>query len=550
VLVVAIGGLVLCGWALHLSPLIRLLPSEVAMNPVTAVIFILAGISLWRLGGEPLDATDRRDRLGLVLAGLVVLAGALRLADYLLGLGFEIEHLLFARRVVSLEFYPPNEMAPNTALSFLLCGLALLLFGHEPKREFLPAQLLILPAGLIALLALIGYSYRVLSLYQVGMASPMALSTAVGFALFCAGFLAARPNRGILMVVNSQTVAGTVARHLLPLAILVPWLLGALLLMGEQRGFYDREFALSMFAVLSILIFTSLIWWNATLLYRAEMKRVHTEDQLRQTSANLERSNNDLQQFAYVASRDLFEPLRMVLSYLELLTEHSRDKLDQRAQEFIGFAIEGAQRMKALIDDLMEYSRVESRGRKLEPTDCELVFNAAISNLKVAVQESGTTVAHEPLPKVMGDRVQLTQLFQNLIGNALKFHGPEPPRVEMGAHRRNGEWLLFVRDYGIGIEPKDFDRIFVIFQRLHTRREYPGTGIGLSICKKIVERHGGSIWVESTPGKGATFFFTLRPAPETDPWAWCSRICRCPTAMGWKPSAGCMRKRPGSRSSC
>ena len=244
------------------------------------------------------------------------------------------------------------------------------------------------------------------------------------------------------------------------------------------------------------------------------LERTRAEEQLRQTSANLERSNTDLQQFAYVASHDLFEPLRMVVSYLQLLSERYKERLDPAAQEFIGFAVDGAQRMQALIHDLLAYSRLDIRGRPFAPTDGEQVFKAAVANLKVAIEESGAAITHGPLPEVRADAIQLTQVLQNLIGNGLKFRGAEPPRLEVGANPRNGEWVFWVRDNGIGIEAKYFDRIFVIFQRLHTRREYSGTGMGLAICKRIIERHGGRIWVESSPGQGSTFFFTLPRARE------------------------------------
>jgi light-regulated signal transduction histidine kinase (bacteriophytochrome) len=239
------------------------------------------------------------------------------------------------------------------------------------------------------------------------------------------------------------------------------------------------------------------------------VERALAEEQLRQASVNLQRSNTDLQQFAYVASHDLFEPLRMVTSYLQLLSHHQKHKLDAEAKEFIALAVDGARRMEALIHDLLEYSRVDTRGRSFQPTESEEAFKAAVSNLKVLVEESGADIQHTPLPRVCADSVQLTQLFQNLLGNAIKFRGPEPPRVEVTAERNNNEWRFGIKDNGIGIDAKFFERIFVLFQRLHTRQEYAGTGMGLAICKKIVERHGGRIWVESKPREGSSFFFTL-----------------------------------------
>ncbi len=214
----------------------------------------------------------------------------------------------------------------------------------------------------------------------------------------------------------------------------------------------------------------------------------------------------------------------MVASYTQLLQRRYQDKLDADANEFIRYAVDGARRMQTLINDLLAYSRVGTRGKPFKKTDCEAVLQAALSNLQIAIRESGAEVTHDPLPTVMGDVTQLIQLFQNLVGNAIKFHGQDLPRVHIGVERivePTGEdcWKFSVRDNGIGIEPQFFDRIFAIFQRLHSRDEYPGTGIGLAVCKKIIERHGGRIWVESTQGQGTTFFFTIPAGQPPEPEA-------------------------------
>jgi PAS domain S-box-containing protein len=249
------------------------------------------------------------------------------------------------------------------------------------------------------------------------------------------------------------------------------------------------------------------------------IERKRAEEALAQRAEELARSNADLEQFAYVASHDLQEPLRMVVSYLQLLERRYKGQLDERADRHIGYAVDGAKRMQRLINDLLTYSRVGRRGDTQALTDAAQILQNVLRDLSQAIEESGATVEHDPLPVVHADPTQLGQLLLNLIANALRFRSDAPPRVHVGARYEPEahEWVFQIKDNGIGIAPEHFDRIFIIFQRLHGWAEYPGTGIGLAICKKIVERHGGRIWVESEPGQGATFFFTLPDlAPAAD----------------------------------
>lgn len=246
-----------------------------------------------------------------------------------------------------------------------------------------------------------------------------------------------------------------------------------------------------------------------TLNAELEAKVASRTAELAERARELERSNIELQQFAYVASHDLQEPLRTISSFTQLLAKRYREKLDDKAREFIEYAVEGCKRMQAQINDLLAFSRVGTQGKQLLPVSCDAALDRVLKGLKIAIEESKAVITRDRLPLVLADEGQLCQMFQNLIGNAMKFKGANPPRIHISAEVDRAGWRISVRDNGIGIAPEHQDRIFVIFQRLHTKAEYPGTGIGLAICKKIAERHHGRIWFEAAPGGGTTFYFTM-----------------------------------------
>jgi two-component system sensor kinase FixL len=269
----------------------------------------------------------------------------------------------------------------------------------------------------------------------------------------------------------------------------------------KDRSTFPMDLAVSEVMLGSRRLFTGIV--------RDISDRKRAEEALEKQAQELARSNVELERFAYVASHDLQEPMRTVSSFVQLLARRYRGQLESDADEYIDFITQGVGRMRSLIYDLLEYSRVNSRGGAFAPTDVGAVLQKVMEILHVTIEQHGATITFDALPTVLADPTQLGQLLQNLIGNAIKFHGPEPPRVHVSAVRREGEWLFSVTDNGIGIPAEYRERIFIIFQRLHTMEEYGGTGIGLAICKKIVERHGGHIWVESNPASGSTFYFTI-----------------------------------------
>ncbi|MCK4543057.1 MAG: GHKL domain-containing protein [Spirochaetales bacterium] len=284
------------------------------------------------------------------------------------------------------------------------------------------------------------------------------------------------------------------------------------IVINRPYPFYEENkvliWIITTFIILQTLVITVLLI-NMSKRKHAENTLLKQKDELNQTVTDLERSNTELEQFAYVISHDLQEPLRMVSSYMQLLERRYKGKLDSDADDFIGYAVDGTKRMEMLINDLLTFSRVGTRGKAFKPTNLETVLELVLKNLKLAVEENCAVITHDILPTVTADAPQMLQLIQNLIDNAIKFRSEKPPCILITAEQKEKEWLFSVRDNGIGIKSEYFQRIFVLFQRLHTIQEYSGTGIGLALCKKIVERHGGRIWVESEPGRGAVFYFTI-----------------------------------------
>ena len=500
---VCLGVIVLVGWALRIELLKTIIPGGMTMKPNTALCIVFLGVSLTFWPGS--SGSPWRRLVAFACAIAVLAVASLTIFEYVSRFAVGIDRLLLPYGHYGSRPHP-GRMALTTALGFMLLGASIVCLLTNRAGA---AQALALPAGFLSAAAVVGYAFGARSLYQVEGFATVAVHTAVGQHVLSLAVLLSSGDRGLMRRVSSSGPGGTAVRKLLAPAFLLFPLLGLVSLAGQKAGRYGLEFGTAILTLTYILLLGALMLWIGKRVDRHEEERVAVQELLAMRSEELTRSNAELEQFAYIASHDLQEPLRMIASYLELLERRYRGRLDTDADEFIGFAVDGAKRLQTLIQDLLAYSGVATRAMPPEPVNSEVVLDEAIQDMGISIRESNARITHEPLPTVTADRAQLAQLFRNLLENALKFRTQAPPEVHISVSRDGTAWRFAVRDNGIGMDAQHFERAFRMFQRLHTREEYAGTGIGLAVCKKIVERHGGRIWLESNPGEGSKFFFTL-----------------------------------------
>jgi signal transduction histidine kinase len=496
IIAMIVGYHVLLAWTFDIHILKTPSPSYSMMKGDEALCSILAGGALYLL---QLRRGAGARRFGVIIrlgAGLTGVIALVALWQFIFGgpptggLGFGTQQSAW------------SGMTLTSSLGFLMIGISLLVLDRPRRHRW--AEALALVSAAISMLAIAGYLYQ-----AEAFQGQMPLYAAVVIFLVSGGIFCVRADRGLMAKVTSNSFGGIMARRLLPATLLIPLVLGWLQHEGQRAGLYEAEPGLALFTVADVALFLLVIWWGVNSLHRMDTKRRQAEYELQETAAKLARSNADLEQFAYVASHDLKEPLRAISGSVQILQERYSASLDGDADEVIKHTVDGATRMQTLIDDLLTYSRLSTREAPLESADCSRTVQTALANLEMAIQESKAVITHDVLPVIKGDPTQLLQVFQNLINNAIKYRSERTLKIHVGAEEHESEWLFSVRDNGIGIAPQYATRIFRIFQRLHTRKEYSGTGIGLAVCKKIVERHGGRIWVESEPEEGSTFYFTL-----------------------------------------
>lgn len=513
-------ALALVGWLTGIRFLTSIRTGYFPMPPSTAVALLLTAgcvlITVYWPNHRPLRAISRATNTVLMLLTFIIIVEAF------LEVAPGIEERIFGLKG-TLNGIPMGRMSPIAAMSLFVLNLAMVLFHlnkiNESVRRSM-AAILSLAILLLGSITTLGYFYGTPLLYG-GSTRPVAPTAGFALALLGAALMAGAGNQTWpLRIFVGPAVRAQMLRSTLPIIVALIVIDGWI----EAVGIDEFDINPVVVAALSALFFVALA---AALVTRSAVKvggavdaanarRDEAEARMIQLNHELERSNAELEQFAYVASHDLQEPLRMVSSYMQLLEKRYAGQLNDDAREFIGFAVDGSRRMQLMIADLLLLSRVSSKANPFSRVDSGKTLELALENLALAISESGALVTYDTLPVVRGDAIQLTQLFQNLVGNAIKFRRDEAPRIHVVAERKAAEWVLSVRDNGIGFEEAYADKIFLIFQRIHGRNEYEGSGLGLALCKKIVERHGGHIWAESEPGRGSIFYFTIPAWEEED----------------------------------
>ena len=507
IILIIIGFIILIGWTFNIPIFKSPGPEFSTIKSNIALCLILIGASLWLQQTKRINVHNRR--AAQILAIIVLIIGLLTIIEHIFNLNLGLDQILFIEPYGATNTFSPNRISLITAIELVITSISLLILDKKVNKH-VPAQYLMILVGILALMVLLGYLYNAPEFYQIYYYNAASIYGGLSFMLIFLAVLAARPETGFMKVLTSGEYGSVFGIRILIALAVISIFLGWLRMVGQNLGYYSAAFGTALYTI-SILIILSILVWNSILsLNKTDRWRKEANKELRKNLEELEISNRELKSFAFITSHDLQEPLRTMASYAQLIERRYKGQLDPDADEFLEYMVSGAKRMKSMIQGLLDYSQVETKGHEFKEVNTEKAFDTALSNLQYSIDQYHAEVTHDPLPLIFADECQIVSVFQNLIDNALKFRKKdEIPEIHISAKKHDNEWIFSVRDNGIGIEDQYFDIIFEVFKRLHAIGEYSGAGIGLSIVKRIIDRHGGQIWVESSPGYGSTFYFTI-----------------------------------------
>ena len=507
IVIIIIGVIIFIGWAFNIPLLKSPGPDFPTIKFNSALCFILIGASLWLQQTKRINKRNRH--IAQVLTVIVLLIGLIALIEHLFNFNLGIDQILFIEPSGALETSAPNRIAFIGAIEYIIIGFALLVIDKK-VHKYSPTQYLMILGSIISLMVLLGYLYDAPEFYKISYYTATSIYAGIVFMLISFAVLIARPETGFMEVLTSGEYGSIFGLRILFVLAIISIVFGWLRILGQNLGYYDTAFGTVLYT-LSVLIILSIFVWNSILsLNKTDRERKDANNELKKNLEELERSNKELKSFTHITSHDLQEPLRTITSYSQLIERRYKRQLDPDADEFLEYMVSDAKRMKSMIQGLLDYSHVEAKGDEFKEVNTEKALDIALSNLQHSIEQYHAEVTHDPLPPVFADENQIVNVFQNLIDNALKFRKKdETPKIHISAKKDDNEWIFSVKDNSMGIEDQYFDKIFEVFKRLHAIGEYEGAGIGLAIVKRIIDRHGGHIWVKSSPGEGSTFYFTI-----------------------------------------
>lgn len=527
--VILVGAVVLLGW-LAGAEFVKSVSTSSSMKPNTALSFVLAGAALWLLH----EHRERRAApvAAWLLASAVTMIGLFTLTEYAFGWDLHIDELLFHDASGSS---PPGRMGQGTAIAFALVGLSLLLLDVE-LREFRPAQAGALAAGVIALVTFTGFLYDVPADQGgfTGAVASTAPHTSLAFLVLAVAVLRARPRCGVMALIQGPGLGAATLRRLLVPVIAIPLVVGWLRLEGERVGFYGLELGLAMMIVSAAVLSIAVVYIVARSLERTDDERAQARKgeaealrESKQAEAEIRALNEELEQrvrdrtaeleaFTYSVSHDLRAPLRAIDGFSHILASEYGSELPPEGRRYLDIVGKNVQDMGQLIDGLLDLSRLGQQVLSLTSVDLAALAREAVTDLEAEHEDRTVEISVGELPTVRADRVLLKQVLVNLLSNAFKFtRGREPATIEVSSEQQDGERVFLVRDNGVGFDMRHADKLFRVFERLHRKEEYEGTGLGLALVERIVRQHGGSVWAEGTPDEGASFYFTLEGGKAT-----------------------------------